>query len=108
MTLSTERLQAGAEIISDTFGFVIGEDNEYSAPVAVSGRVLAYPYDELDAFTLGAPVYSTPDGEISIMTREEVQKYSERIVGAISEIPEYETWGKNKIKVNGRIWIRAR
>lgn len=108
MTLSTERLQAGAEIISDTFGFAIGEDNDYSAPVAVSGRVLAYPYDELDIFTLGAPVCSAPDGKISVMTREEAQKYPERILGTVSEIPNYKVWGKNNIEVNNRIWIRVR
>ena len=42
------------------------------------------------------------------MTREEVCKYPDRIVGTVSEIPEYETWGTGNVKVDGRIWIKVR
>jgi hypothetical protein len=42
------------------------------------------------------------------MSRREVRKYPDRIIGTVSEIPNYETWGENKINVNGRIWIRIK
>ena len=108
MKLSTERLQPGAEIISDTFGFAIGETDECKTPIASSGRVLAYPYEDRNSYPLGAAVCSGPNGTISLMTREEIKEYPERIIGTVSEIPNYEEWGTGKVKVNGRIWIRIR
>ena len=108
MKLSTERLQPGAEIISDTFGFAIGETDECKTPIASSGRVLAYPYEDRNSYPLGAAVCSGPNGTISLMTREEIKEYPERIIGTVSEIPDYEEWVTGKVKVNGRIWIRIR
>jgi hypothetical protein len=40
------------------------------------------------------------------MTREEIMMYPERIIGVVSAIPEYETWGTGNVKVNDRIWIK--
>ena len=105
---STKRLQPGANIVSDTFGFAIGETEQTKTPIAVSGRVLAYPYEDRDSYQAGDPVCSGPNGTISKMTREEVRKYPDRIVGTVSEIPEYETWGTGNVKVDGRIWIKVR
>lgn len=106
---STERLQPGAEIVSDTYGFVIGKGNpRCSTPVAISGRVLAYPYEERHTFAAGDAVCSGPNGTVSKMTREEIKEYPERIIGTVSEVPEYETWGPNNIRVHDRIWIRIR
>ena len=105
---STERLQPGANIVSDTFGFAIGETEKTKTPLAVSGRVLAYPYEDRYSYSAGDPVCSGPNGTISKMTREEVREYPDRIVGTVSEIPEYEVWGTGKVKVNRRIWIRVR
>jgi hypothetical protein len=42
------------------------------------------------------------------MTEEEEEKYPSRIVGTISEIPNYEKWGSSEVEVNGRIWIYVR
>ena len=48
------------------------------------------------------------------MTEEEEAKYPSRIIGTISEVPNYEKWqrgneeGSDYIDVNGRIWIRVR
>ena len=108
LILSTKRLQPGANIVSDTFGFAIGETEQTKTPLAVSGRVLAYPYEDRDSYQAGDPVCSGPNGTISKMTREEVREYPDRIVGTVSEIPEYETWGTGNVKVNGRIWIKVR
>ena len=105
---STKRLQPGANIVSDTFGFAIGETEQTKTPLAVSGRVLAYPYEDRYSYSAGDPVCSGPNGTISKMTRKEVREYPDRIVGTVSEIPEYETWGTGNVKVNGRIWIKVK
>jgi hypothetical protein len=42
------------------------------------------------------------------MTRDEIIQWPDRIVGIVSEIPKYQIWGSNNIKVNGRIWIKVR
>ena len=108
MKLSTERLQPGAEIISDTFGFAIGETDEYKTPIAATGRVLAYPNEDRYSYPLGCAVCSGPNGTVSQMTREEIREYPERIIGTVSEIPEYKNWGTGNVEVNGRIWIRIK
>ena len=110
LTLSSKRMQPGAEIISDTFGFAIGQTEKAQTPIATSGRVLAYPYESLEEFknAIGRPVCSGPNGTISIMTDEEYQKFGYCAIGTISAVPEYETWGENNIAVNNRVWIRVR
>ena len=37
-------MMPACSIISDTFGFAIGETEECKTPLAQAGRVLAYPY----------------------------------------------------------------
>ena len=108
LELSTKRLQLGGNIISDTFGFSIGETNKAETPIAVCGRVLAYPYEDRYKFTAGAAVCSGPNGTVSLMTREEIREWPDAIIGYVSEIPEYKEWGTNKIKVNNRIWIKIK
>ena len=110
LSLSTERLQRGAEIVSDTFGFAIGETDTCKTPIAASGRVLAYGYEDREQFKshIGYPVCSGPNGTVSIMTNEEEQLYPSRIIGYISAVPDYEIWGTGNVKVDGRIWIRIK
>lgn len=132
MVLTNDRLERGARIVSDTYGFCIGQTAECRTPIAVSGRVLAYPYEDLEVIKshIGWPVCSGPNGTVSIMTEEEEERYPSRIVGTISEVPDYEYWlagnleepknneddnpandiddGPTEIKVDGRIWIYAK
>ena len=110
MIKTEKRLERGCKIISDTFGFNIGETDECKTPIAVSGRALVYIYEGRDEATshIGWPVCSGPDGTVSIMTEEEEEKYPSRIVGTISEIPDYSTWGTGNVSVDGRIWIYVR
>lgn len=108
LILSSKRLQPGGNIISDTFGFAIGETDECKCPIAVSGRVLAYPYEDRYSYQAGDAVCSGPNGTVSKMTEEEIMKYPHRIIGTVSEIPEYDEWGTNNVKVNNRIWIKIK
>lgn len=109
LSIATRRLQPGASIISDTYGFSIGETDEAKCPVAVSGRVLAYGYEDRDEFKLniGRPVCAGPNGTVSIMTNDEYKNYGYCAIGTISAVPDYEEWGTGKIKVNNRIWIKV-
>ena len=106
LKLSNERLQGGANIVSDTFGMGVGETEIAKTPIAVSGRVLAYPYEDRNIFKPGDAVCSGPNGTVSIMTREEIKEWPDRIVGYVSEIPYYSTWGTGKVQVNNRIWVK--
>lgn len=106
MSLSTKRLQYGG-IISDTFGFVIG-DQKNGKPIAVSGRVLAYTDKDRNNFKPGDAVCSGPNGSVSKMTRKEIKEYPEKILGIVSSVPTYEFWGPKQIPVDGRIWIKVR
>ena len=116
---STDRLQAGGRIISDTFGCAVGKSNEAKTPLGMAGRVLAYPYRSIEEYQIGDCVCTAPNGTVDIMTRDEIKEYPDRIIGIVNEIPVYETWEQkltnddpNKpdtvvqnVKVNGRIWI---
>lgn len=107
LELSTARLLPGANIVSDTFGFAIGETKDCTTPIAISGRVLAYPYEPRDQFKAGNAVCSGPNGTVSIMTREEIKEYPERIIGTVSSVPTYERWGSGNVLVDGRVWIKV-
>lgn len=106
---STERMIPGANITSDTFGFAIGETEQAKTPIAVSGRVLAYPYESREEFkkNIGRPVCSGPNGTVSIMTDEEYRNKGYCAIGTISAVPDYEEWGTGKVKVNRRVWIKV-
>ena len=108
LSLSSGRLQLGANIVSDTYGFAIGETSEATCPVAVCGRVLAYPLESKEFYHPGAAVCSGPEGTVSLMTREEIREWPDAIIGYVSEVPTYDTWGSDNIPVNGRIWIKIK
>ena len=105
---TTRRYQACDGIVSDTFGFAIGETDKCKTPLAVAGRVLAYCEGDRHSYQAGDTVCAGPDGKVCKMTREEIQMWPDRIVGIVSEIPEYEIWGTGNVKVNGRIWIKIK
>ena len=105
--ITTERLQRGCNVVSDTFGFAIGETDEYKTPVACAGRALVYTYENRYDFQPGEAVCSGPNGTVSRMTREEMINNPDCIVGFVSEIPEYKVWGTGNVEVDGRIWIKV-
>jgi len=106
LSVSSERLQAGASIISDTYGMVIGNETETASPIAVAGRVLAKYSGNIEDYKAGSPVCASEDGKIAVMTREEIKEYPDRILGYVSEIPSYDTW--NNVSVDNRIWIKIK
>ena len=108
LACSSDRLQPGAQVISDTFGHCMGATPTAQTPIAVAGRVLVYPYQNRNNYHAGMAVCSAPGGTVDIMTRDEIRDYPDCIVGIVSEIPEYEEWGSDNVKVNGRIWIRVK
>lgn len=105
---TTKRFQACEGIVSDTFGFSIGETDECKTPLAVAGRVLAYCEGNRYDYHAGDTVCAGPDGKVCKMSREEIREWPDRIIGIVSEIPEYERWGDGNVPVNGRIWIKVK
>ena len=119
MTMTTERLAPGAKIVSDTYAMLIGTSDTVTTPIAVAGRVLAYPYRNRNEYHAGDAVCAAPNGTVDIMTREEIQQYPDCIIGTVSEIPTYDVWeststtindqksyaSTKKVEVKGRIWI---
>lgn len=105
---TTEMYQACDGIVSDTFGFAIGETEECVTPLAVAGRVLAYCHGDRYSYHAGDTVCAGPGGLVYKMSREEIKEWPDRIVGIVSEIPEYETWGTSNVEVNDRIWIKIK
>lgn len=110
--LSRRRLQPGSMICSDTYGFAIGETDKAITPIAVAGRVLAYPMEDREEYRyhIGGFVGASENGRVTIMTPDEVMNYPESIIGTISAVPDYEEWGAegHKVRVDGRVWIKVR
>lgn len=114
---ATKRLQPGARIVSDTYGFCLGESDDEQSPIALTGRVLAYPCRPISEYHAGDAVCSGPNGTVDLMTREEIQKYPDCIIGIVNEIPTYPIWNpkhtddrqkvvfNENVEVRGRIWI---
>ena len=105
LSLSSDRLMLGGNIVSDTYGMLIGETDKAKTPIALCGRVLAYPLENKQEYYPGAPVCTGPNGTVSLMSKDEVLHYPECIIGYVSAIPNYEEW--NGVKVNDRIWIKV-
>ena len=105
LSISTERLMLGGNIVSDTYGMLIGETDTAKTPIALCGRVLAYPNEDRSEYYAGAPVCTGPNGTVSIMSKDEVLHHPECIIGYVSAVPTYEEW--NGKKVNGRIWVKV-
>lgn len=109
VSLADGRLIYGCSIVSDTFGFAIGETADAQTPLAVSGRVLAYPWENREVFrhNIGRFVCSGPGGTVSIMEKQEAFEHPEAVIGSISSVPDYEYWNET-IKVDGRVWIKLK
>ena len=105
---TSSRMQHCEGITSDTFGFSIGRTDEATVPLAVAGRVLVYTSEDPSTYYTGQAACASKGGRVSKMTDSEIAQNPDRIVGIVSEVPTYETWGTNNVKVNGRIWITVK
>ena len=101
--ICNERCQLGlAGICSDTYGYGIGMAPG-RAPIAVAGWVLAY-VDRI--YTPGTSLTNNELGSLTEMSAEEKLLYPERMV-ALYHKPEVEEYYE-KVKVNGRHWVKVR
>lgn len=110
LSKTQQRLSHFAGVSSDTWGFCQGETEKAKTPIAVAGRVLVYTYQNRENYRPGDCVCAAPNGTVDLMTREEIIQYPDRIVGTVSCVPTYETWGSGDrapVQVNGRIWIKV-
>ena len=94
-------------VVSDVFGFQIGEQNQNQLPVQVSGRALVYAENK-KRLKVGDQVCTTKNGTVRKMKWWEKLLFPEQIVGFVDEIPSYSTWGSSNVRVDGRIWIRVK
>lgn len=101
---ATKRAQKGvAGVCSDSYGFALGgDDNDKSkAPIAISGWVLAYVDKK---YEIGTALVSAPNGVLTKASWLEKLLYPERVVGTVEISPkEY-----NKVKVDGRYWVKVK
>ena len=105
LVLSSERLQPCPYVVTDTYGFVIGEDKD--TPVAVAGRALVkMNINDRLRVSIGDCLCSGECGRASIMTREEIKEYPDRILGIVTGIPLENTW--NGVDVDNRVWIKIK
>ena len=120
LVLTTKRLQPAAHIISDTYGFSVGDSDRSKVPIGVSGRVLVYPYKDRKKYKVGDCLCAAPGGTADIMSRSEIIMYPDRIIGIVDEVPDYEIWEQKltqendmgaitkTVEIKGRIWCYVR
>ena len=107
LSLAYDRMIPACAIVSDTFGFAIGETKKAKTPLAMAGRVLAYPNEDRNSYKPGDAVCSGPHGTVSKMSQEEKIAHPECIIGYVSCVPTYKIWGEKNIQVDNRIWIKV-
>ena len=108
VSLSKEKLQPCAHVVSDTYGHLIGDrDKGSTIPVAVAGRVLVNIYNTISDLEIGDCICAGRNGLGEKMTRQEIINYPDRIIGTVCEIPV----GKVKygdVDIKGRVWINVK
>ena len=107
--LSKDRLQPVSRVVTNTFGMSIGKDfNNIQNPIAVAGRALVYIDCPISKELIGKPICSGKDGKASVMTREEVIQYPDRMIGVVSSIPKKRYWGTDNIDTKDKVWIEVK
>ena len=114
LTKADRRMIPGCSVYSDTYGTCLTNksksgrkhnDTKYGT-IAVSGRVLVYPYQDRELYHAGMAVCSAPNGTVDIMSRDEIKEYPDCILGYVSGIPKDDESLDADVPLNGRIWIR--
>lgn len=108
-TKSSEYMQPGyIGIHSDTAGFEIGyKGKSKELCCSVVGFVLAYVDRE---YRPGTALTCTEDGVLTEMKEEDKREWPERIVATYWKDEPSDMWGlgDEKVKVNGRKWVKVR
>lgn len=95
-------------IHSDTYGMHMGyKDNYKQMDVAVAGFVLAYVDKE---YPSGTPLTCTENGYLTKIEKSDKMEYPEKVVATYWKNEPSEYWGgeKDRIKVNGRKWVKVK
>ena len=95
-------------IHSDTYGMHMGaKQGVKQMDVAVAGFVLAYVDQE---YPVGTPLTCGPDGMLVKIEREDKIEYPEKIIATYWKKEPEEYWGSEtqKVKVNGRRWVKIK
>ena len=95
-------------IHSDTYGMHMGaKQGVKQMDVAVAGFVLAYVDQE---YPVGTPLTCGPDGMLVKIEREDKIEYPEKIIATYWKKEPEEYWGSEtqKVKVNGRKWVKIK
>lgn len=100
--LSSEKYQACAHIVSDTYGHVIGDDKN-SVPIAVAGKALVAVEGDVK---VGDCICAGPHGCGIKMTSQEIVNFPDRIIGVVCELPKTDFIGL--IEVDGRVWVNVK
>lgn len=108
LMISDKRMIPNSYIVSDTYGYALGEKDIDTVPVTIAGRVLAYYLEDKNELKIGDAVCSGPNGAVCKMKKWEKILHPECIIGYVSEIPHYEIWGQHNTSVRNRVWIKVK
>jgi hypothetical protein len=106
-TTPTKRCQKGVlGVLSDTYGFGVGAYNGHK-PFAIAGWVLSFVDKE---YQPGTCLTNDKDGNLTKMKWWEKVLFPERIVATYCNKETAEMWGDedDKVKVNGRHWVKVK
>lgn len=102
---SDKRLCSCGMVVSDTFGFSIGQTNESDVPVAVSGRVLVSVEGDRSKYKVGDVLCTGSCGKASRMRWYERILFPHRAIGIVSSIPNKLYW--NEVEIKNRVWMKV-
>jgi len=92
-------------IYSDTFGTSVGKTGEDCLPISIGGWVLVYIDKKYEP---GTCLVNDSKGNLTKARWFEKILFPERIVGIYKCKEKESIWGPDKVKVNGRHWVKVR
>ena len=97
-------------ILTDTYGFGLGQStNAKKAPFVIAGWVLAH-VDSEQTYETGDVLMNNGNADLTKMSDEMKHIYPERIVATYKkpETAKYFGPGNERVKVNGRHWVKIK
>lgn len=100
LVLSSKKAEIGTVgICSDTFGYALGKDSKDTAPIGISGWVLAYVDKK---YPVGTALVSGANGILTKASVLDKILNPERIIGIVETSPA----AYNNLKIDGRYWVK--